>query len=82
MEDEGFKLSDFLIGVPVGAVVFWIIGVFVSWLIMLLINFLTGDIPEFGDGVGTLLLIAGAVAGVLWRRRDRLAKARQSRDIS
>ena len=78
--DEDFKPSDFLIGAPVGAVVFWMIGVFVLWLIALAINFASGDIPEIGDWVGALMLIAGAVAGVVWRRRDRLAKVRKSSD--
>ena len=77
--DDDFRPADFLIGVPVGAVVFWIIGAFVLWLIVLFINFVSGDIPEIADGVGTLMLIGGAVAGVFWRRRDRLAKARKSK---
>lgn len=81
MDGERFEPSDFLIGIPVGAVVFSIIGAFAFWLITLFINFVSGDIPEFGGPIGTLLLIGGAVAGVLWRRRDRLAKERRSRDI-
>lgn len=84
MEDRNFTLWDLVIGALVGVFVFGLIGGVVLWLVARLITWITGDIPELGEPAGTLLasviVVGSAVAGVFSRRRDRLAKARRSRD--